>query len=51
MKKNKLFKAEKFKLEIGISYNEVNKLFKLQICINYYEQNNLFKVQDRYQLR
>ena len=51
MKKNKLFKAEKFKVKIGISYNEENKQFKLQIGINHNEQNNLFKVQNRYQLR
>ena len=30
MKKNKLFKEEKFKVEIGINYNEENKLIKLQ---------------------
>ena len=30
MKKNKLFKEEKFKVQIGINYNEENKLFKVQ---------------------
>ena len=30
MRKNKLFKEEKFKVQIGINYNEENKLFKVQ---------------------
>ena len=30
MKKNKLFKEEKFKVQTGINYNEENKLFKVQ---------------------
>ena len=30
MKKNKLLKEQKFKVEIGINYNEENKLFKVQ---------------------
>ena len=30
MKKNKLFKEEKFKVQIGINYNEENKLFEVQ---------------------
>ena len=37
MKKNKLFKEEKFKLQIGINYNDYNDenmLFKVQIVIN-----------------
>ena len=29
IKKNKLFKEEKFKLQIGINYNEENMLFKV----------------------
>ena len=47
MKKNKLFKEEKFKVQIGTNYNEENKLFKVQIGINYDEENKLFKVQKR----
>ena len=46
MKKNKIFKEEKFKVQIGINYNEENKLFKVQIDINYDEENKLFKVQE-----
>ena len=30
MKKNKLLKEEKFKVQKGIKYNEENKLFKVQ---------------------
>ena len=30
MKKNKLFKGEKFQVQIGINYNEENNLFKVQ---------------------
>ena len=30
MKKNKLVKEEKFKVQIGINYNKENKLFKGQ---------------------
>ena len=30
MKRNKLFKEEKFKVQIGINYNEENKLFIVQ---------------------
>ena len=30
MKKNKLLKEQKFKVQIGINYNEENKLFKVQ---------------------
>ena len=30
MKKNKLFKEEKLKVQIGINYNEEDKLIKLQ---------------------
>ena len=29
-KKNKLLNEEKFKVQIGINYNEENKLFKVQ---------------------
>ena len=47
MKKNKLFKEEKFKVQRGINYNEENKLFKVQIGIKYSEENKLFKVQKR----
>ena len=35
MKKNKVFKEQKFKVQIGINYNEENKLFKVQIrCVS-----------------
>ena len=30
MKKNKLFKEKKLKVQTGINYNEENKLFKVQ---------------------
>ena len=30
MKKSKLFKEEKFKVQIDINYNKENKLFKVQ---------------------
>ena len=42
MKKNKLFKKEKFKVQIGINYNEENGYSKYNTNINYNEENKLF---------
>ena len=42
MKKNKLFKKEKFKVQIGINYNEENGYSKYKTNINYNEENKLF---------
>ena len=47
MKRNKLFKEEKFKVQIGISYNEEISYSKYKIDINYNKENKLFKVQKR----
>ena len=51
MKRNKLFKEEKFKVQIGINYNEEISYSKYEIGINYNKENKLFKVQNRYQLQ
>ena len=47
MKRNKLFKEEKFKVQIGISCNEEISYSKYKIDINYNKENKLFKVQKR----
>ena len=46
-----LFKEEKFKAQLGINYNEENKLLKYKISTNYNEENKLFKVRNRYSLQ
>ena len=47
MKKNKLFKNEKFKVQNSYQLQEENKLFKVQNWYRLQEENKLFKVKER----
>ena len=46
MKKNKLFKEEKFKVQNRYQLQEENKLFKVQNWYQLQEENKLFKVKE-----